>query len=80
MISLSCYTFYHSFVLLTSYPCFVILTAFSDGASRSGTFIAITIILERFKTEQLVDVFQTIKKLRAFRPEFVENAVSIFFR
>jgi len=51
----------------------------SDGAGRTGTFIAINILLERFKTEQLIDVFQTIKKIRAFRPEFVENALQYKF-
>lgn len=50
----------------------------SDGAGRSGTFISIAIILERFKTEQLIDVFQTVKKIRAFQPQFVENVVSLF--
>ncbi|XP_065069850.1 receptor-type tyrosine-protein phosphatase S-like isoform X1 [Rhopilema esculentum] len=50
-----------------------------DGAGRTGTFIAISNILERFKIEQLVDVFQTIKKTRAFRPQFVENAAQYKF-
>ena len=61
------------------HPTSIILLFRRDGAGRTGTFIAISIILERFKIEQLVDVFQTIKKTRAFRPQFVENAVCLMF-
>ncbi|XP_057298929.1 uncharacterized protein LOC130629666 isoform X1 [Hydractinia symbiolongicarpus] len=45
----------------------------SDGASRTGTFIAISIFMEQLKLEQLVDVFQAIKKIRSVRPQFVGN-------
>ncbi|XP_065069769.1 receptor-type tyrosine-protein phosphatase alpha-like [Rhopilema esculentum] len=50
-----------------------------DGAGRSGTFIAISLILERFKAEQVIDVFEAIKLIRGFRPEFVDNAVQYRF-
>ncbi|XP_065069552.1 receptor-type tyrosine-protein phosphatase S-like isoform X2 [Rhopilema esculentum] len=50
-----------------------------DGAGRSGTFIAISLILERFKAEQVIDVFEAIKLIRGFRPEFVDNAVQYKF-
>jgi hypothetical protein len=49
---------------------------FSDGAGRTGTYIAISNLLERVKVEQAIDVFQSIKMIRAARPQFVENAVS----
>ena len=49
---------------------------FSDGAGQTGTYIAISNLLERMKTKQAVDVFQTIKIIREARPQFVENAVS----
>ena len=52
---------------------------FSDGAGRTGTYIAISNILERMKIEQAVDVFQSIKIIRGARPQFVENAVSTSF-
>ena len=52
---------------------------FSDGASRSGTFISISILLEYLKLEQAVDIFQTVKKIRSTRPQFVGNAVSVLF-
>ena len=47
----------------------------SDGAGRSGTFIGISILMEQLKLEHSIDVFQTIKKIRATRPEFVQNEV-----
>ena len=49
---------------------------FSDGAGRTGTYIAISNLLERMKIEQAVDVFQAIKIIRGVRPQFVETAVS----
>ena len=49
---------------------------FSDGAGRTGTYIAISNLLERMKIEQAMDVFQAIKMIRGTRPQFVENAVS----
>ena len=51
----------------------------SDGAGRTGTYIAISNLLERLKVEQTVDVFQSIKIIRSSRSQLVENAVSIFF-
>jgi receptor-type tyrosine-protein phosphatase epsilon len=51
---------------------------FSDGAGRTGTYIAISNLLERMKIEQAMDVFQAIKIIRGTRPQFVENAVSTF--
>jgi receptor-type tyrosine-protein phosphatase A len=45
----------------------------SDGASRTGTFISILVMLEKMKLEQMVDVFQTVKKARASRYQFVKD-------
>ena len=47
----------------------------SDGQGRSGTFAALCSVLERVKTEQVVDVFQTIKALRIQRPGLVKDVV-----
>ncbi|XP_066925636.1 receptor-type tyrosine-protein phosphatase S-like [Clytia hemisphaerica] len=52
-----------------------IIVICSDGAGRSGTFIAISILMEQLKLEHSIDVFQTIKKIRSTRPEFVQNEV-----
>ncbi|XP_028414288.1 receptor-type tyrosine-protein phosphatase S-like [Dendronephthya gigantea] len=51
-----------------------IIVACSDGAGRTGTFIAISNLLERMKVDQKVDVFQAIKIIRGSRPQFVENS------
>jgi hypothetical protein len=47
----------------------------SNGAGRTGTFVTISICMERLKVEQRVDVFQCIKLIREHRPQFVENEV-----
>lgn len=49
----------------------------SAGAGRTGTFIALSNILERVKAEGLLDVFQTVKSLRMQRPHMVQTVVSI---
>ena len=48
----------------------------SDGAGRSGTYIAISNLVDRVKVVQVIDVFQCIKLIRTKRPQFVETAVS----
>lgn len=48
---------------------------FSAGAGRTGTFIALSNILERVKAEGLLDVFQTVKSLRTQRPHMVQTVV-----
>lgn len=47
----------------------------SAGAGRTGTFIALSNILERVKAEGLLDVFQTVKSLRTQRPHMVQTVV-----
>ncbi|XP_028417347.1 receptor-type tyrosine-protein phosphatase alpha-like [Dendronephthya gigantea] len=51
-----------------------IIVACSDGAGRTGTYIAISNLLERIKIKQAMDVFQTIKIIRGARAQFVENS------
>ena len=51
----------------------------SGGAGRTGAFIAISILLERLKTEGVVDVFQTVRKLRLQRPGLVQTVVSSLY-
>ncbi|CAH1242919.1 PTPRA [Branchiostoma lanceolatum] len=45
----------------------------SSGAGRTGTFCAISTVLERVKTEGNCDVFQTVKALRQQRPHMVQT-------
>ena len=47
----------------------------SDGAGRTGTFLAIVNLVERLKCEKRIDVLQTVKDLRDMRPNMVGNAV-----
>ncbi|CAB3989657.1 receptor-type tyrosine- phosphatase F-like [Paramuricea clavata] len=46
----------------------------SDGAGRSGTYIAISNLVDRVKVVQVIDVFQCVKLIRTKRPQFVETA------
>ncbi|XP_019621131.1 PREDICTED: receptor-type tyrosine-protein phosphatase alpha-like [Branchiostoma belcheri] len=45
----------------------------SSGAGRTGTFCAISTVLEQVKTEGTCDVFQTVKALRQQRPHMVQT-------
>lgn len=47
----------------------------SGGSGRTGTFIAISILLERLKTEGVVDVFHTGRTLRLQRPGLIQTVV-----
>lgn len=49
-----------------------------NGASRSGLYVAVSILLERLKLEKEIDVFQTVKQLRLCRSHLVDNLVSIY--
>ena len=49
----------------------------SDTVTRSGMFCAIATIIERCKTEGVVDVFQVIKAVRIQKPGAVPSVVSI---
>ena len=60
------------------YP-FVSFVCFSDGCGRSGTYIAISVLLERLKTEGVVDVFHTVRTLRLQRSELVATLVCIIY-
>ena len=44
---------------------------------RTGVFCALSILIERLKSEGVVDVFQTIKVLRTQRPAMVQTQVRL---
>jgi len=44
-----------------------------NGSSRSGLYCCISLLLERLKAENRVDVFQTVKSLQAQRPMILTN-------
>ena len=47
----------------------------SDGVGRTGAFCALYSVLERVKTEQIVDVFQAVKTLRIQRTGLLSTIV-----
>lgn len=48
-----------------------------NGASRSGLYCAISLLLERKEQDQEIDVFQTVKTIRNNRPQFIEDKVKL---
>ncbi|KAL5486722.1 hypothetical protein EMCRGX_G019239 [Ephydatia muelleri] len=48
----------------------------SAGVGRSGTFIALHILLERIKTEDSINVFECVNQMRKRRPFMVQSLVS----
>lgn len=55
--------------------CIICLLYCSAGAGRTGTFCALSTVLERVKAEGILDVFQTVKSLRLQRPHMVQTLV-----
>lgn len=53
------------------------LSPTSAGAGRTGTFCALSTVLERVKAEGILDVFQTVKSLRLQRPHMVQTLVRL---
>ena len=51
------------------------LSLSSGGCGRTGTYIAVSILIERLKTEGVVDVFHTVRNLRLQRPGMVQTEV-----
>ena len=49
----------------------------SDGVGRGGCVSSIMSLIDLVKTEQTVDVFQTVKLIRARRPGAVDTLVSL---
>ena len=47
----------------------------SAGVSRTGVFIALSLLLERMRYEGVVDLFQIVKLLRTQRPCMVQMEV-----
>ena len=55
-----------------------LLISFSDGVGRSGALCAILSIIERLKSEQVIDVCQSVKVIRVNRPKAVNCKVGLY--
>lgn len=47
----------------------------SGGVGRTGVFCGISMMIERVKSEGVIDVFQTVQAMRLQRPAMVQTAV-----
>lgn len=65
------------FFLLRLNYCFI-KNFFRNGSFETGIFCCITLLLERLRSEQLVDVFQTVRSLQRCRPGIITSLVSYF--
>ncbi|XP_019855279.1 PREDICTED: tyrosine-protein phosphatase non-receptor type ptp-2-like [Amphimedon queenslandica] len=51
----------------------------SSGVGRTGVFIALGIVLERYSVEGMIDLFQTVKTLRIQRSAMVQTREQYHF-
>ena len=58
------------------YNYLLVYCSISAGVGRTGTFIAIDILLEQVEKEKIVDVSGVINKMRHQRMKMVQTAVS----
>lgn len=49
----------------------------SDGAGRTGVYLALDFILEKLPNETHIDIMHTIRRLRQCRPHMVSNPVHL---
>ena len=54
----------------------IIFCLYSNGAGRTGVFLALCLSIERLETEDNVDIFQTVRWLKSQRAGLVTNSVS----
>lgn len=52
---------------------YFILQIQSAGVGRTGTFIALEIIIQRMKQEKKINIFELVKQLRAQRMKMVQT-------
>ena len=52
---------------------------FSTGVGRTGVFIALCNLIERVKTEGLLDVFRVVRRLKTQRPGMVQTKVYLHY-
>lgn len=52
---------------------------FSDGATASGIYIALSRIYDQIEQQNECDVCQTVQELRTYRKEFIQTKVSYLY-
>ena len=62
-------------IIIYYYYFFPLSLLYSSGVGRTGVFIALCIVLERYTVEGMIDLFQTVKTLRIQRSAMVQTRV-----
>ncbi|XP_065670304.1 receptor-type tyrosine-protein phosphatase F-like isoform X2 [Hydra vulgaris] len=57
----------------------IIAVVCNNGVSRSGTFISCINAIEQSQIEELVDVFQVVRRAQLSQPQFVQNLLQYEF-
>jgi protein tyrosine phosphatase len=60
-------------------PLCIIFILFSAGVGRTGTLIAVDILLQQVGENKKVDIFGTVYKLRKHRVNMVQTEVSVLY-
>ena len=48
-----------------------------DGCTRSGVFVALSLVLQKIEIDDEVDIFQMVRTIQIRRPQFFPNFVSL---
>ena len=56
--------------------CLRLVLCFSAGVGRTGTFIALDILMDRVEQQEQIDVFEVVKNMRNDRCNMVQAKVS----
>ena len=67
--------YYYYLLLLFLPPPLSLSLLYSSCVGRTGVFIALCIVLERYTVEGMIDLFQTVKTLRIQRSAMVQTRV-----
>ena len=51
----------------------------SCGSGRTGVFILLSIVLDRLRSEGVVDILQTVRLLRTQRPGMIQSPEQLQF-
>lgn len=70
-------SWYIAGIILAMCMCMCELYLFSDTITRSAMFCAILTIIDRWKSEGVIDIFQVIKDMRIPKPLAVPKSVSL---
>ena len=52
---------------------------YRDGCTRSGLFVATSLVIEQKELDEEVDIFQVVRRIQTRRPELLSSIVSVIY-